>query len=363
LDVKGKFVLLLRHEPNKDDPASPFYGSSYTRHSYFVTKARKARDHGAAGMILFTDPKFHGSADDLRLAMEMQLEPSKRGREESEKTGKRHFLAVHISQSLAMRMVEPTGWDLKTLQEAVDSGKRPVEINLPELAIEIAIEKKAQAQMIGARNVVGMLPGRDPALKEEWIVVGGHHDHVGSFSGSGDTVFNGADDNASGVSGVLELAEAFTSLVRRPKRTFVFVTYSAEELGLFGSRAIVEQKKIPLDKVTFVLNLDMIGRNSEKELEVFSGGYGSAIREIVEEANEDVGLPLKFSGVPKQAASDYYPFHAEGIPFLYLFTGLHEDYHKTTDHADCLHYPRMQSITRLAYKILQRLAETQPDGN
>jgi hypothetical protein len=363
LDVSGKIVLLLRHEPNKEDQKSPFHGYGYTRHAYFVTKAQNAIRHGAVGMILFTDHKFSGakapaSVDDLRFFTEMRLEPSgptSRGGISTDKG--RAFLALHISQRLAGLLVAPAGWSIESLQDAVDQGAKPAQMNIHGLSAKIGIRKRSHAKRIGACNVAGFLEGRDPALKDEWIVVGGHHDHVGSFDGTGDTIFNGADDNASGTSGVLELAEAFASRETRPRRSIVFITFGAEEVGLLGSRVFVEHRQAPIEKVVFMLNLDMIGRNPEKNLLLYSSTMSSELRSTIEAVSKELEVGVGFMGYPHEASSDFAPFNERGIPFLFFFTGLHEDYHQPGDHADKLSYSHMQAIVRLAYTILDRLAE------
>ena len=121
-------------------------------------------------------------------------------------------------------------------------------------------------------DVAGFLPGSDPARAGQWIIIGAHHDHLGAFTGPGDTIYNGADDNASGTAAVLELARSFSALKRRPPRSLVFVTFSAEEEGLLGSRALVSQRLIPIDPLVFMMNLDMIGRNPDRAVQIYGDG-------------------------------------------------------------------------------------------
>ena len=365
LDVSGKIVFLLRHEPGKKDPESPFYGSRYTRHAYFITKARNAARNGAVGMILVTDPNFSGAkepagVDDFRLFGEIRLEPSGPGGRRGTSTQTvDSFLALHISRELAEARVAPSGWTLKSLQDAVDGGDKPVDMNIHGLSAKVGIQKRSRARQLKARNVAGFLEGRDPDLKDEWIVIGGHHDHVGSFEGEGDTIFNGADDNASGTSGVLELAEAFARRETRPRRSMVFVTFGAEEVGLLGSRVFVERRQAPIERVVFMLNLDMIGRNPERNVLVYSSSPGGELREIVEEAGRESEVEVGFLGFSHETNSDFSPFNNVGIPFLFFFTGLHDDYHQTGDHAAKLSYPHMEGIVRFAYTVLDRLAEAE----
>jgi len=360
LDVEGKIVFVLRHEPNERDPESPFNGTETTDHATFTTKARTASDHGAIGMVLVTDPLNHEPGDDLRLGGRLRLE---RPAEQDEEGGVDPFLAVQISRELADRMLQGSGKTLGDLQTAVDGEVLPAELALPSITASLGVRPSARAETVAARNVVGFLEGSDPVLKKERIVIGGHHDHLGAFSGSGDTVFNGADDNASGVSGVLELARAFAALPSRPPRSLVFVTFSAEEKGLLGSKALVEEVSLALDDVVFMLNLDMIGRNGSERVRVFGDGYARGLRETVELANDQKNLVIDFAATSYAGNSDHDPFYRNDIPFLFFFTGTHEDYHQLSDHADKIDFEQMRRILQTAFGLVDRIARAeQPPG-
>jgi hypothetical protein len=225
------------------------------------------------------------------------------------------------------------------------------------VSLRAGVARSAAIEEVPARNVAGLLPGRDPALAGEWIVVGGHHDHIGGHPGSGDTIYNGADDNASGTSGVLQLAAAFASRAERTRRSIVFITFTGEEEGLLGSRALVGQRHVPLERVVLMLNLDMIGRNPDKPIQLAGDGFARGLREIVEAANRGLELPLDFGGARYAGNSDHDPFYDEDVPFLFFFSGIHDDYHQPADHADKLDYGRMESIVRLAYGVVERVAQ------
>ncbi len=354
LNVAGKLVLVLRHEPGEKDPESPFDGESSTRHALFTTKARLAEEHGAVGMLLVTDPLNHDPGDDLRLSGRLRLEvPEEDEQEEDAATDDTPFLAVHVSRD----WVADAGLDLAELQRALEDGTGAGELAATGISVRVAVQERSEPEVVQARNVVGFLQGSDPTLKDKWIVVGGHHDHVGGYAGEGDTVFNGADDNASGTSGVLELAQAFAGLAEPPRRSLLFATFSGEEKGLLGSRAMVRQELIPIDKVEFMLNLDMIGRNPEASIDVTGDGFARGLREVVEAANAGIGLPLKFGGAAYSGNSDHDAFYDKGVPFMFFFSGIHEDYHQLGDHADKLAYGQMEQVVRLAYETLERLAD------
>jgi len=356
VDVEGKIVLMLRHEPDEKDPTSSFDGSTHSRHAQFDVKSQNAREHGAAGMLLVTDPLHHGPDDDLRVGGRLRLRRPER-QADADEDGSSPFVAAHISQELAATIVSTSGSSLEELQRAVDEGTAPSELSLDGVRARVDVARPERAEVVPARNVGGFLEGRDPQLKDEWIVIGGHHDHVGSYHGRGDTVYNGADDNASGTSGVIALARAFAAREQAPRRSIAFVTFSAEEKGLLGSRALVQQRLIPVEQVVFMLNLDMIGRNPDQETQLYGDGYVRGLREITEAANRGIDLPIRFAGAGYTGNSDHDPFYDESIPFLFFFTGVHDDYHQLGDHADKLDYGRMESILHVAYGIVDRLAE------
>ncbi|MCP3977867.1 MAG: M20/M25/M40 family metallo-hydrolase [bacterium] len=354
LDVEGKIVLVLRHEPGENDPDSAFDGTSSSRHALFTAKAERAAENGALGMILVTDPLHHEEAEDLRVRGSLRLDPPEPA--EDEETVESPFLALQVDRALADLLARPSGVGLDELQRRVDDGTAPGSIDWEPVTVRLAVRTLEGSETVRARNVAGFVAGSDPALTHEWLVVGGHHDHVGGFPGEGDTVFNGADDNASGVSAVLELARAFASAGERPRRSILFVTFSAEERGLLGSRALVEQALVPVEQIVFMLNLDMIGRNPERAVEVYGDGYVRELREIVDAANEPLGIPLQFNGSGYAGNSDHDAFFDSDVPFTFFFTGTHEDYHQLGDHPEKLDFSRMQSIARLAHGVIDRVA-------
>jgi hypothetical protein len=230
------------------------------------------------------------------------------------------------------------------------------------------------------RNVLGMAEGSDPELKSEIVVIGAHHDHVGkdgepsagrmknSRGDPEDKIWNGADDNGSGTVTVLEIARAFMEGKIRTKRSVLFMTFSGEEWGLIGSKYYVDHPLHPLSKIAAMINLDMVGRNGTKPMDV--GGVGTAADWVAlcEEAAKGTGLAYTTSaGV--MPGSDHYSFARRKIPAVHFFTGFHGDYHCQTDHADKIEYERMAKIGRFGLRLLAltadrvpRLAYTGPAG-
>lgn len=221
-------------------------------------------------------------------------------------------------------------------------------------------------------NTVAFLEGSDAKLKDEIVVIGGHHDHVGTAAGAGhigrlggatpdDKIWNGADDNASGTSTVMAVAKAFGKSGLKPKRSILFMTFSAEEGGLNGSRWYVSRPLFPLERHVAMLNLDMVGRNPDQPVNVHGFGYedGDAWENAFEAATKKTGLKARtFKGAKLMGGdSDHSSFRAKKIPIIFFFTGLHADYHRVSDHPEKLDYPNMEKVGRTAMYLLWAWAE------
>ncbi|MHC4605758.1 MAG: M20/M25/M40 family metallo-hydrolase [Planctomycetota bacterium] len=219
------------------------------------------------------------------------------------------------------------------------------------------------------KNILGLLEGTDPELKKQVVVVGAHYDHLGGADDKhwnrlgdalgGDTIWNGADDNASGVAAVLAVAQALGGV--RTKRSILFAAFTGEEDGLYGSKHYVAHPAAPIGEHVFMLNLDMIGRNPKRPVEIRGGGSdrSGVVREAVLESVRETGLkvnikePLSMLG----SGSDHTPFREKGVPVVMFFTGFHPDYHRVTDHADKIAYDRLAVIAQTVGRVLHRVAE------
>jgi len=208
-------------------------------------------------------------------------------------------------------------------------------------------------------NVVAFVRGRGPGF----YLVSAHYDHLGVRGGGEDNVFNGADDNASGTAAVIELARAFSACAHELETSVVFVAFSAEELGLRGSRHFVAHPPFPLAELRGVVNMDMIGRG-EDDL-VFCEGADKApeLEAALREANARVGLRIRCGEHPEWIrASDHYPFMQAGIPAIYLGVEDHPDYHQASDHADKLLPLLIESVTRVVFGAIYELATENSSG-
>jgi hypothetical protein len=215
----------------------------------------------------------------------------------------------------------------------------------------------------GYRNVIGYFPGRDPNLRNEFIVIGAHYDHVGygnrgnSFGPFG-YVHNGADDNASGVAGLLEVLDAIVMLPEAPRRSVVFAFWDGEEKGLLGSKHWVNFPTIPLEKIALAFNVDMIGRLKHRKLEVYGTRSATGLRRLLSEMNRDTNLRIDYSWEMK-SNSDHYSFFDARIPVLMFHTGLHDDYHRPSDDAHLVNTDGMQEVTRFMLNAVYGLANRQ----
>jgi len=210
------------------------------------------------------------------------------------------------------------------------------------------------------RNILARLEGSDPKLKDQYIVVGAHYDHVGlgskrSSRGTVGLIHNGADDNATGTAGLMELAQAFTRLAQPPRRSILFAAWDAEEKGLLGSKHWVAHPTVPLKNVAFVFNMDMIGRLRDNQLMIYAGRSGYGLRELVSRQNDRLGLTIDFSWDIKSNA-DHFSFFDKSIPVLMLHTGVHNDYHTERDDARLINNQGMRQVVRLLFGAMYEIA-------
>jgi hypothetical protein len=235
--------------------------------------------------------------------------------------------------------------------------------HLQKLGVPGAGDEGSHFQSFGAgsRNVLGLIEGSDPELKDQVIVVSAHYDHVGygnqqnSYGPIGH-IHNGADDNASGTSGLMEVIEAVTRLPERPKRSILFAFWDGEEAGLLGSQHWVDHPTLPLERVVAMLNVDMIGRLRNERVEVYGTRTLRGARELVSRQNSGMDLALDFSW-EMRADSDHWTFFNRGIPTLMLHTGLHDDYHRPSDDVERIEIDGLRRVTRLLFAIACGLAD------
>ncbi|MBN1446837.1 MAG: M20/M25/M40 family metallo-hydrolase [Bacteroidetes bacterium] len=339
LDVTGKWVLILRGSPDDDS-------GDYDPFVSLRKKAMVARDHGAAGVLFVSGPQF--DKDDALIELDYQQQESSMD-----------IPVLSIARSIADRLLQ--GMQVAELEKQLIEQRKPVPIACGgELHAEVQMER----HIIQGCNVVGVIEGGDPSRTDEYIVLGAHFDHLGMGGpGSGsrrpDTtaVHNGADDNASGVAAIIEIAEQLAARRQSLQRSVLVIAFDAEEMGLLGSKYFVNNSPVDLTRFILMANLDMVGRMKEGEKSLSIGGTGTAIglEEAVARVAAERGFTAKMS--PEgYGPSDHSSFYSRDIPVLFFFTGVHDDYHTPADDADRLNYPGEKEVADLIAELLVDIA-------
>lgn len=345
IDATNKIVVVFSHEPQELDPKSAFAGTDFTVYASYVNKAINARMHGAKGIIFITDPT-HEYED---------VGPATR----REQAGDVGIPATHAKRAAIVAAFKQGSKDLVDLQKAIDKDLAPQSFELPNLSAHIATEVIRTRKNV--RNVLAELPGADPVLKNERIVIGAHYDHLGLGGASSlapsliGQIHHGADDNASGTAGLLELARVAAKHKGEWKRSLVLMAFAGEEIGLLGSSTFANHPTVPLASIDAMLNMDMIGRVTNDKLSVGGVGTSPALKSALDEFGKDSGLVLTTSE-SGYGASDHTSFNARKIPVLFFFSGSHTDYHKPSDTADKINGDGAIKVLALVYKLANRIA-------
>lgn len=337
IDIKDKIVIVFRNTPEPNVAHSGF-----DAHSPLRKKSSVARDKGAAGIIFINPYDTNKTTDDL---VEFSFD---RGGSVS------GFAAVSIMRSFVEQLFQSEGLDLKEVHDKIIETKKPSSIELRNASAKIATEVK-EIEAI-SWNVGGFIEGTDPELKNELIIIGAHFDHLGMggegslYRGDEPQIHNGADDNASGTTGVLELAEKIASQKNKFKRSIAFFAFSGEELGLLGSNYLVNNMPFAVEDAITMVNMDMIGRLKDSSLIVYGTGTSSNWKDILNRHNK-YGFKLTFND-EGFGPSDHSSFYGKKIPVLFFFTGTHEDYHKPSDDTEKINFTGEESILNYIYDIV-----------
>ena len=342
LDAKGKVVLVLRRAPQRE----------WMRHAPLLAKLGAAVDHGAAALLVVNDAASVKQDGDVLLPWNANIGGT---------VGSSSIPFAFVSREVAEGMLKAGGLDLAALETRALEAPVPTAAEGVHVHLKTAVSRTAKSN---ARNVVGFLTGRDPDLADEVVVLGAHHDHVGRGAvgslggkeGEGQ-IHNGADDNGSGTVALLELAEWFAAAKNRPRRSLLFLSFSGEELGLLGSEHYVSDPLVPLADTVAMVNLDLVGRCTKGRLEVGGVGTGRGLQDVVAAANQPFGYDIQWDA-QGQAPTDSTSFFVKKVPVLWLFTGLHEDYHRPSDDVEKVCFDDLARITRLTADVARRLADT-----
>ena len=351
--AKGAAVVVLRQEPQKDDPHSVFDGNQASQHAALTRKVANASEHEAGAVVFCNDADADG---DSLMGF----------RRAGEGSAARTMPVLHVRRSAVDELVrQSTGRSLTEIQRGIDETLTPASAALAgwRLRGRVAIDRTETT----TRNILAFLPGtgraaagEDPAIDpRETVILGAHYDHLGyggeSSAAPGErAVHHGADDNASGTAVLLEVARQLAAAGPLP-RSVLFVAFSGEERGLLGSGHYTANAVVPLADTVAMVNLDMVGRLQDNTVIVHGTGTGTGLEPLVDRLVKDRGFD-----VAKEPGgfgpSDHASFYAKKVPVLHVFTGSHADYHRPTDTADKLDLDGMVRLTGLVAELVAHLA-------
>jgi Zn-dependent M28 family amino/carboxypeptidase len=325
LDVKDKIVVVLRYEP------PGFSGKSghaiLTEHSPMITKAINARIHGAKAVLVINGKLGDGEEDELTRFGSVSG-PENAG-----------IIFVQVKNAVAEEWFAAAGKTLAGVQNEIDTSSNPASFAFPE-NLRISLNVNVESTRATVNNVLAYLPGKT----DEYVIIGAHYDHLGhgyydslapSLIGQ---IHPGADDNASGTAGVLELARLLAPKKGQLQRGILFMSFAGEELGLLGSAEWVKEPTLPLGKAVAMLNMDMIGRIKDDKVYIGGVGTGADFKSLLEEEQSKSKFKIEYSA-GGYSASDHTSFVTKKIPVLFFFSGLHSDYHKPSDTWDKINAP------------------------
>jgi len=343
IDVKGKIVMILRADPEIEKNKSPFIKYSRDR-----DKVLQAKDMGASAVLLVSGKVFDS---------EDKFEPLAKG---EQSVG---IPAFRISRKVANTILEPKKLLIEDLEKKLNEQRKPESFTI---GVSVSGHSDVIQTTVPTRNVVMVIPGSDQVLKNEYVVIGAHFDHLGMGGlGSGsrvpDTVaiHHGADDNASGVGMMLELAEELAAKPQSHKRSIAVVAFSGEEEGLLGSKRFVDNPLIDLNKVNAMINLDMVGRLTDStKLQIGGVGTSDQFRKMITALCDTTIMKLSLSE-EGYGPSDHASFYGKNIPVLFVTSGAHLDYHTPADTWDKINYAGMVKIADLSFKIISEVANTE----
>ncbi len=350
VDVAGKIVVVLRKTPQPENTKTPFDGPRNNAHASLSSKIAKANLKKAVALIIVNDSET-GNAGDTLMPFDY-LSWSSREK----------LAAVQMKRDVADKLLKSAlGKPLTEIEAKIDGDLKPQSAVLEgwKARLEVLIDR------LVAKNVVGVLDGEGPKASET-IVVGAHYDHLG-YGGFGSlarglrgpAIHHGADDNASGTTAMIELARRFAELPKRERR-MVFMAFSGEERGLLGSDYYCGNPIFPLEETAAMVNLDMVGRLSpDKEtkkdrLIVYGTGTATDFDSLLEGLNKKYDFKLQ-KVATGMGPSDHQSFYIRNIPVFFLFTDVHEDYHRPTDTAEKINVPGMRKVMELTEEITTNL--------
>ncbi len=339
-DVSGKWIMALQGDPDLDNPNSP-----YLQYSTERAKGLTASDKNAAGLILVAGPNF--SEEDKLSSLFFDKNASRFS-----------IPVIQVTRAVANEILNGTGETISSLEAKMKEANSGIN-KATNATVKVVVN--VELKEVTTENVVGLLPGNDENLKNEYVVIGGHFDHLGMGGpGSGsravDTIaiHNGADDNASGVAAVIQLAEKMAHS-KLNRRSIIFVTFGAEEMGLVGSKAFTKNSPVGIDSIVAMFNFDMVGRLDTATNALSVGGTKTSkeTEQILTDLNTDFELAFSGEGI---GPSDHASFYLQDVPVFFISTGAHPDYHTPQDDAEFINYEGEQKVIEYTAKVIEEVA-------
>ena len=353
-DVAGKVVIAISLAPE----------SGFASDIRWLTKLNEAKP---AAVVRIDDVRAAAGVADGDWRREDQASPPSNGQAGGRRS---RPLNVFVSKDVASKLATAGGLDLEKLAAEVRKSEQPKKT---ASTLKASLKAGSARTKKGVPNVIGYLEGSDPTLKKELVIIGSHLDHLGR--GRDGQIYPGADDDGSGSTALLAIARAAALNGQRPKRSLLFIAMAAEEMGLLGSEWYVEHPIFPLADTVAELQLDMVGRWEEAHPSENPGDekaednknslhlvgakkISSQLHDIVIKLNADhIGFDFEYDGEKYYTRSDHYNFAKKGVPVTFMFTGVHRDYHMTTDTPDKIDYPKLARVAQLNYLLAWELAD------
>lgn len=344
VEVKDKIVVLLRYEPSGF--AAKSGNNGLTQHAQLISKAINARDHGAKAVVIING-KLGDGEEDVLTRFGSVSGPVDSG-----------IILVQVKNAVAEKWFQAVGKSLAEVQQQINSSTKPASFTFPD-SLRLSMNVSVETTRATVNNVLAWLPGET----DEYVIVGAHYDHLGrgNFDSLAPSQIGqlhpGADDNASGTAGVLELARRFAPLKGKLHRGILFASFAGEELGLLGSAEWVKEPTRPLDKAVAMLNMDMIGRIKDEKVYIGGVGTGSTFQRVLDEAQAQTKSNLKIEYSPGgYSSSDHMSFVTKKVPALFFFSGLHSDYHKPSDTWEKINPDDAVLLLDLVQNVSEKLA-------
>ncbi|MFP4368040.1 MAG: M20/M25/M40 family metallo-hydrolase [Candidatus Kapaibacterium sp.] len=338
IDAEDQIVVVLTGIPGKKKDDDKFQGYGSLRY-----KATNAKNKGAKAIIF-----LNTQGDSANVLEELSYNS----------IGQNSGIIAVQAKRTSIEPLFPKGKELIKIENKINENMQPMSFIMDDITghLNVNLRKKKQFTF----NVMGYIKGTDPALNDEYIVIGAHYDHLGyggpssMYRGNEPMIHNGADDNASGVAGVLELARRFSE--NPPKRSVLFLGFSAEEMGLIGSAFFVNHSPIPLDKYAAMINLDMIGMMENDKINIFGLGSSEAFEPVADRIAKEHGL-ITVKADEAFGPSDHSSFYKEKVPVMMFFTGVHEFYHRPADDWDILNYEGLAKVIAYVEDVTREIAD------